>query len=102
MLAYGISAFLKERMMECSDAYTTHVCGNCGLFAQRMKKRDSKSYPTTNDLYFCPLPECRNSNISKVAIPYAFKLMCQEMMSMGIAPRIRIKKDKFTETTLGN
>lgn len=29
MLSHGISAFLKERMMEASDAYRIHVCDTC-------------------------------------------------------------------------
>ena len=91
MLAYGISTFLKERMMECSDAYTTYVCDKCGLFAQRKKPKDNKPYHTSSDIYFCQ--GCNNTTkISKVSIPYAFKLLCQEMMSMGIAPRIRTKR----------
>jgi len=91
MLAYGISTFLKERMMECSDAYTTYICDKCGLFAQRKKPKDNKPYHTSSDIYFCQ--GCNNTTkISKVSIPYAFKLLCQEMMSMGIAPRIRTKR----------
>jgi DNA-directed RNA polymerase II subunit RPB2 len=99
IVAYGMSAFLKERMMECSDAYTTHVCDKCGLFAQRKLRKDNKPYPTKNDIYFCPIPDCRNANISKIAIPYAFKLLCHEMMGMGIAPRIRIANSKYTTNT---
>ena len=96
MIAHGLAKFLKERMLETADAYTTYICDDCGLFAQRMLKKDQKSYATKRDIYHCPA--CRNkTRISKITIPYAFKLMLQELMAMAIAPRIRVKKDKFNE-----
>jgi DNA-directed RNA polymerase II subunit RPB2 len=94
--AHGMAKFLKERMLETADSYTTHVCGVCGLFAQRLVKKDSTLYPHKNDVYYCPA--CNNkTNISKIMIPYAFKLLIQELLSMCIAPRIRVKQSKFTE-----
>lgn len=96
IISHGIAKFLKERTLETADAYSTYVCDDCGLFAQRMLKKDNKPYPTKRDIYFCPA--CRNkTKISKIMIPYAFKLLLQELMSMCIAPRIRVKKNKFTE-----
>lgn len=94
MVSHGMALFLKERMLDTADPYNTFVCEMCGLFAQRMMRRDNKPYATHKDIYFCPA--CRNkTNIAKVRIPYAFKLLIQEMMSMNIAPRIRIKDNKI-------
>jgi hypothetical protein len=96
MLAHGLSRFLKERLMETADAYETHICDSCGLFAQRMLRKDNKSYSTKKDIYWCPA--CKNkTNISKIRIPYAFKLLLQEMMSMNIAPRVRTIKNQFSQ-----
>ncbi len=90
-----MALFLKERMLETADAYNTYVCMICGLFAQRMLRRDNKPYATQRDIYHCP--SCRNkTRIAKVRIPYAFKLLLQEMMSMNIAPRIRIAQNQFS------
>lgn len=91
LIAHGASRFLKERMLDNSDAYATYVCGECGLLAQRMRRRENRPYPTEDDIYYCP--SCKNfDNISKIVIPYAFKLLLQEMESMHIAPRIRTKQ----------
>lgn len=88
IISHGMSKFLKERLMDTSDAYSTYVCDLCGLFAQRIIKKENKTYPQNTDIYHCP--SCRNrTKISKIIIPYAFKLLIQELLSMNIAPRIR-------------
>ena len=91
LIEYGLAMFLKEKLMDNSDAYVTYICDKCGLFAQRFERIENKSYATENDTYHCP--SCKNYNeTSKVRIPYAFKLFLQELMALNIAPRIRCKK----------
>lgn len=95
LIAHGIAKYIKEKLMDTSDVYTTYVCDECGLFAQRMKKMEDKIYPTERDVYQCPA--CNNkTHVSKIVIPYAFKLLVQELMSMCVAPRIRTVNDKYT------
>lgn len=94
MIAHGVAKFLKERMMETADAYSTHVCLKCGLLAHRKVVVNSDNFPSNKDTYYCKA--CKNTtDISKIRIPYAFKLLIQEMMSMNIAPRIRVKQSKY-------
>lgn len=82
MLAHGIAQFMKESSVEKSDLYACYVCDKCGLFAHRVPK---KKY------YKCSA--CDNSTrISKIVIPYAFKLFLQELKSMSIVGRIRTSK----------
>jgi DNA-directed RNA polymerase II subunit RPB2 len=91
IISHGMSKFLKERLLDTSDAYSTYVCDVCGLFAQRRLKKENKMYPTDLDAYSCNA--CKNqTRISKIIIPYAFKLLIQELMSMNIASRIRTKQ----------
>ena len=88
LISHGLSKFLKERFLNISDAYSCYVCDICGLFAQRVIKKENKMVPQSSDTYHCI--SCKNkTKISKVVIPYAFKLLIQELMSMNIAPRIR-------------
>ena len=77
MLSHGSSQWLKERLFVVSDAYRVHVCDNCGLFAIA----DLKNFH-----YQCHV--CQNSTISQVHLPYAAKLLFQELMAMSISPRI--------------
>lgn len=94
VISHGMARFLKERLLETADVYTTYVCDECGLFAQRMLRQDNKPYATKKDIYYCPA--CRNkTNVSKVRIPYAFKLLLQELMAMNIAPRIRTRRNAY-------
>jgi len=95
LIAHGLSKFIKEKLLDNSDAFMVFVCDKCGLFAQRFERPENKSYPSNNDTYYCPA--CKNYNdISKVCIPYSFKLFIQELMALGIASRIRCQKDLST------
>jgi len=91
VIAHGLAKFLKERLMDCADAYSTHVCGRCGMFARREDSRHNEPKPGPDDVYYCPM--CDNyTDIHQIMIPYAFKLMLQELMAMNIAPRVRVQK----------
>jgi len=94
MISHGLAFFLKERLLDTADVYQTYTCDSCGLFAQRKLRKDNKTYATKKDIYWCPA--CKNNtDISTIRIPYAFKLLIQELMAMNIAPRIRTKKGAY-------
>ncbi|KAI5176533.1 DNA-directed RNA polymerase II subunit RPB2, partial [Pancytospora epiphaga] len=78
IISHGAAAFLKERLMDVSDSHSCHVCDICGLLAIAGKD-------------FLECRGCSNQTaISKIQIPYAFKLLIQELMAMNIAPRVRV------------
>lgn len=77
MWAHGALLFLKERFMECSDNYRVFVCKECGMMAQVNPERG---------IYYCKA--CKNiSHFAEVRIPYASKLLLQEMQAMSIGTR---------------
>ena len=85
MIAHGIGQFLKERMMETSDIETFHICDECGLLAQRVIDKE---------YYMCKA--CNNTTkISQVVLPYACKLLFQELMSVNVLPRIKTEDSMF-------
>ena len=92
MISHGCSLFLKERLVDTSDIYTTHVCNKCGLICQ--KKMDK-------NIYICvscsKLPENQGelSYANTIVIPYAFKLLIQELMAINILPRIKVNETQF-------
>ena len=69
---------LQERTFDQSDAYRVHVCEQCGMIAVANLKKNQ---------FHCPA--CKNSAIAQVFMPYACKLLFQELMAMAIAPRLQ-------------
>lgn len=85
IIAHGTMQFGKECMMEKSDIAKFYICDLCGRFAS--KAFDKNYYECTG---------CKNSSdISAVTMPYACKLMFQELASINIQPKIITKKSKY-------
>jgi DNA-directed RNA polymerase II subunit RPB2 len=104
ILGHGIADFLRESLMKRADGYQTVVCNGCGTIP---------IYNEGEKLYICPmcdgpvqyigesantldiLPATKRSvvSFSRVEIPYAFKLLDQELnayLNMGM----RVLTDK--------
>jgi DNA-directed RNA polymerase beta subunit len=76
--AHGVAEFTKERLMECSDAFPCYICRECGLIAITNPKAG---------IWNCR--GCNNTTkFSPVQIPYASKLLMQELETMCISSRM--------------
>ena len=81
-VAHGASAVLHERMMISSDAYDAPICENCGLIGT----------VTADHMGEYQCVSCGEKKVHIVAMPYAGKLLMQELMAMGVAPKIILKQ----------
>jgi DNA-directed RNA polymerase II subunit RPB2 len=78
MVSHGAARFTRGRMYDASDKYQVYTCKKCGLIA---------SYNDKMHIHLCHT--CGNrSDFAYVEIPYACKLLFQELNTMNVAPRL--------------
>jgi len=80
MVSHGAARFTRGRMYDASDKYSVYVCKKCGLIA---------SYNDEKHIHHCRTCDNR-SDFAYVEIPYACKLLFQELNTMNIAPRLMV------------
>jgi len=82
LVSHGAISMLRDRLYDNSDPYRVHTCINCGSLAVANTKQAK---------YECKY--CNNkSEFAEIQIPYAAKLLFQELQSMLIKPRIRVEE----------
>ncbi|XP_011085923.1 DNA-directed RNA polymerase III subunit 2 [Sesamum indicum] len=80
LIAYGASMLIYERLMISSDPFEVQVCRKCGLLGYYNFKLKTGICST-----------CKNGeNISTMKLPYACKLLIQELQAMNIIPRLKL------------
>lgn len=86
LLAHGVSRFCRERLFDVSDKYSVHVCKKCGMIAQYNDKGFAMQ-KSTFTVHRCSI--CENTTeFAYVEMPYAFKLMAQELQTINCVPRL--------------
>jgi DNA-directed RNA polymerase III subunit RPC2 len=78
LIAYGASQLLLERLMLSSDAHEVDICEVCGLMGYQGWCQTCKS----------------TRGVTRMTMPYAAKLLVQEMLSMNVSVRLRLE-DEF-------
>ena len=75
LIGYGASNLIMERLMISSDAFTANVCEGCGLLG-----------------YEGWCQSCRSGEkVASISLPYACKLLFQELQSMNISTRLKLQ-----------
>ena len=78
LIAYGASQLLLERLMLSSDAHQVDICEVCGLMGYGGWCQTCKS----------------TKGITRMTMPYAAKLLIQELLSMNVLVRLKME-DEF-------
>jgi len=82
LIGHGAAMLLRDRLLEESDKYTLYICENCGQIAfYDMKQRK----------YVCKICD-EKAKVAPVIVSYAFKLLLQELQSLCITPKLRLKE----------
>lgn len=74
LIAYGASRLLLERLMLSSDAHRVDVCATCGLMGYKGWCQGCKG----------------EGKVVGMTIPYAAKLLVQELLSMNVCARLKL------------
>ena len=74
LVGFGASCLLLERLMISSDLFLASICGKCGYLGRKG---------------FCQYCSDGN-NMTDIKMPYAFKLLTQELMSMNIKVKFKM------------
>jgi len=80
LIAYGASMLLLERLMISSDQFEVHVDTASGLLGYWDAARNCAVSPLTRT----------SDAMATIKIPYACKLLFQELQSMNIIPRLKL------------
>lgn len=75
LIGHGASSLLIERLLYSSDVYDVQVCNECGIIGAWHG--------------YCNYCKQR-AGVVTVKMPYACKLLFQELMSMNVVPRVRV------------
>ena len=83
LIAHGASFLLLDRLLEQSDKYTAYFCKKCGLPVY---------YDLKQERFICPI-HGKDTEVRPATMSYAFYLLLEEMMSMGIYPKLLFKEE---------
>ena len=111
VIAHGAAGFLQESMLNRGDEYYMAVCNNTGaiaiynnsqnLFLSPMADGPIKFHTTIDNNLNIENISKYGRNFSVLRVPYAFKLLIQELQTMNIQMRL-ITEDNIDQlTTLG-
>ncbi|QIB73063.1 DNA-directed RNA polymerase subunit B [Halogeometricum borinquense] len=81
VIGHGAAMVLQERLLDSSDKEEVYVSADTGMVA--VEDRDQRRIydPVTGD----------EDNIHEIEISYAFKLLLDEMIALGIRPRLNLE-----------
>ncbi len=82
LIGHGAAMVIKDRLLDESDGTFQYVCGNpgCGHIAI-LDRRGSLKCPVCGN----------NTNVHLVQTSYAFKLLLDELLSLGVAMRLQLE-----------
>jgi DNA-directed RNA polymerase beta subunit len=89
LISHGATRFCKERLFDVSDKYQVNVCRKCGMIAACNDGNNNTKFYTQSDFTVHSCKTCGNkTDFALVDMPYANKLLFQELQTINVVPRI--------------
>ena len=82
LIGHGAAMLFRDRLLEESDKYLLYICENCGHIAY---------YDIRQRKYVCRVCEDK-AQVYPVVVSYAFKLLLQELLSLCVASRLKLRE----------
>ena len=79
LVGHGAAMLLQEKFIDDSDKVIELVCEKCGIIAINDQIRKKK---------YCPI--CNGAKVYPVEMSYGFKLLLEELKTLGIYPKLLI------------
>jgi DNA-directed RNA polymerase III subunit RPC2 len=93
LIAYGSAGLLHERLCLSSDVTDVHVCAGCGLlgyFHHGVRARICAQCNAATELGSEAATRRSAAGVITVRLPYAAKLLFQELQAMNVCPRLQL------------
>lgn len=89
LISHGATRFCKDRLFDVSDKYQVNVCKKCGMIAACNDGNNNNKFYTNSDFTIHICKTCGNkTDFALVDMPYANKLLFQELQTINVVPRI--------------
>ncbi|XP_046672556.1 DNA-directed RNA polymerase I subunit RPA2 [Homalodisca vitripennis] len=88
LISHGASFLLQDRLFNCSDKYTAHICRTCGLLLSPVVSPSAREGHKTR-LITCRICD-NNGKIEEITIPYIFRFLVTQLASVNIKLQVNL------------
>jgi hypothetical protein len=87
LIAHGGQAFLKEKLIDCSDKFSTYLSTKEKTFIAGNKSKN---------IYLFNGKDVPMNQVAEIQLPYAMKLALQELTCMGFDIQLNVNENKMS------
>ena len=91
LIAHGVSSVLMDRMLLSSDKFDVNICAKCGIMAEKKAPKEEEESNLLHRKAYCRYCDS-HEHVVDVVVPYAFKLLAQELEACHVRVKYTIKK----------
>ncbi|XP_069110170.1 LOW QUALITY PROTEIN: DNA-directed RNA polymerase I subunit RPA2-like [Argopecten irradians] len=94
MIAHGTASLLQDRLLNCSDSSTVHVCTKCGSMLSPLLERPAAAVAAVTSekrrKWTCMICK-RTDTIQIITVPFVFRYLIAELAAINIKVQVEVK-----------